>query len=283
MKNYESFLANKNVGAFLSLIKFTEGSDYNILFGGGTFDSFADHPRKIITRRLGGKPLASSAAGAYQFLSRTWDECKQALKLPNFSPHSQDLAALFLIDRRKALDSVVAGEWEKAIELCNKEWASLPGSPYGQPVKKMEVCLNYLDNLTSSEVPPVVAIMEQKPMNSSFLTSLFSAFRAGQEVANPATWKNAQLITNRLGVLGVALLGIARTFGYDFGLTDEQVISAAGIVVGAVFLFNDVSTVVSSSKVGVLGIPRAPVDAGAGTISSGQGQDADVFNTRNHG
>lgn len=280
MRNYSALLPDKNVQAFLALIKFTEGANYNVLFGGGTFDSYIDHPRQKVTRKLGGRPITSSAAGAYQFLARTWDECVSALHLPDFSPRSQDLAALFLIDRRKALDAVIAGEWEQAIELCNKEWASLPGSPYGQPVKKMEVCLAYIDSRLVEEAPPVIAFVEQKPMNTSLVANIFNAFRAGAQVSNAATWKNAQLITNRLGMFGVALLGIARSFGYDFGLTDAQVISAAGLIVGAVFLFNDISTVVSSAKIGVFGVPKPAAEPGAGATPA---QDADVFNTSRHG
>ena len=133
-----------NLRAFLYLIRYCEGTSgengYRTLFGGGLFDSFADHPRQKITRTLGGKPITSSAAGAYQFLTRTWDECARALGLTDFSPESQDRAAVFLIKRRGALPAVEAGNLDEAIRLCNKEWASLPGSPYGQPVKTLAEC-----------------------------------------------------------------------------------------------------------------------------------------------
>lgn len=85
-----------NLRAFLYLIRYCEGTagenGYRTQFGGGLFDSFDDHPRQAITRKLGGKDLTSTAAGAYQFLSRTWDECAKALSLPDFSPESQDRA-----------------------------------------------------------------------------------------------------------------------------------------------------------------------------------------------
>jgi muramidase (phage lysozyme) len=130
-----------NVQAFLRMIRAGEGTDgpdgYRTMFGGSLFDSFADHPRRAITARLGGKPITSTAAGAYQFLSGTWDECRRALALPDFSPESQDRAAIFLIGRRRALDDVRAGRFEVAVQKCAKEWASLPGSPYGQPVKTL--------------------------------------------------------------------------------------------------------------------------------------------------
>ena len=93
-----------NLRAFLYMIRHCEGTagenGYRTQFGGGLFDSFADHPRQAITRTLGGKPITSTAAGAYQFLARTWDECAKALGLPDFSPASQDAAATFLINQR---------------------------------------------------------------------------------------------------------------------------------------------------------------------------------------
>jgi muramidase (phage lysozyme) len=143
--NYKDALANANVKAFLAVIRAGEGTadqdGYRRHFGGALFDSFADHPRKAITAGLGKNKYASTAAGAYQFLSRTFDECKAALSLPDFSPASQDLAAVFLIDRRKALQDVIDGRIEDAIRKCAREWASLPTSPYGQPVKTMEQAL----------------------------------------------------------------------------------------------------------------------------------------------
>jgi hypothetical protein len=61
--------------------------------------------------------------------------------LPDFSPPMQDLAAVYLINRRKALEDVEAGRIEQAIEKCNREWASLPGSPYGQPTRTLAQAL----------------------------------------------------------------------------------------------------------------------------------------------
>lgn len=125
-------LNNKNVQAMLRVIRTGEGTadagGYNRLFGGGTFNGYADHPRQSI-KKWG---LISTAAGAYQILSSTWDETKLLMRLPDFSPRSQDLAALGRIAARGALADVMAGRFTSAIRKCNKEWASLPGSPYGQ-------------------------------------------------------------------------------------------------------------------------------------------------------
>lgn len=131
-----------NLRAFLRVLRAGESSQgddaYRMVFGGGLVDDLADHPRRAITRPLGGRTLTSTAAGAYQFLARTWDECARALALPDFSQRSQDIAAVYLIERRRALDDVLAGRLDAAVAKCAREWASLPGSPYGQPVKTME-------------------------------------------------------------------------------------------------------------------------------------------------
>lgn len=176
MNDYASLLGNANVKAFLALIRYTEGADYWTLFGGEKVSSLEDHPRLFITRTLGGKQITSSAAGAYQFLARTWDECKARLSLTDFSPGSQDRAALFLIDRRKALDDVLAGKWEEAIALCNREWASLPGSPYGQPTKSLSACLSFIRNNTAPEVAAPLPFPKSKE-KPSWLRSLLLLFR----------------------------------------------------------------------------------------------------------
>ncbi|MBK6786356.1 MAG: glycoside hydrolase family 104 protein [Betaproteobacteria bacterium] len=137
-------MADTNVRAFLHVIRAGEGTadedGYRRHFGGELFTDFSRHPNRAITKTLGDKQLTSTAAGAYQFLGRTWSECQAALNLPDFSPASQDLAAVFLIARRKGLEHAIAGRLEQAIAACANEWASLPGSPYGQPTKTLAQC-----------------------------------------------------------------------------------------------------------------------------------------------
>jgi lysozyme len=178
MTDYAQLLSNQNVKAFLALIKYTEGAGYQTLFGGERFTSFDDHPRRAITKTLGGKPITSTAAGAYQFLSRTWDECASAIGLTDFSPLSQDKAALFLIERRRALNAVLAGDWTTALERCNREWARLPGSPYGQPTKTLDTCLSFLYANTKKEEATAPAPFSQpKPEKPSWFHSLLQLFR----------------------------------------------------------------------------------------------------------
>lgn len=130
---------NRNVQAMLAVIRKGEGTadpaGYRRMFGGSMFASYADHPRKsnCFTLRTG-KRLCSTAAGAYQFLTTSWDETAKAMGLSDFSPASQDFAAVGRFAARGALDDVLAGRLTTAMKKLSYEWASLPGSPYGQPV-----------------------------------------------------------------------------------------------------------------------------------------------------
>lgn len=126
-------LNHPNVRALLAVIRRGEGTadenGYRRIFGGQLFTDFKDHPR-ITVRKSG---YTSTAAGAYQFIVSSWDETKRIMNLPDFSPRSQDLAALGRIVARGALADVKAGRFDEAIRKIAREWASLPGSPYGQP------------------------------------------------------------------------------------------------------------------------------------------------------
>lgn len=133
-----ALLDHPNVRAFLRVIRTGEGTadegGYRRLFGGGTFASYADHPRIVVSK----SGYHSSAAGAYQAIASTWDETKRIMRLPDFTPRSQDLFALGRLAARGALEDVTAGRFESAVRKTAREWASLPGSPYGQPTISWE-------------------------------------------------------------------------------------------------------------------------------------------------
>lgn len=131
-------MRNENVQAMLRVIRSGEGTadenGYRRIFGGQLFNGWADHPR-VTVKKSG---YTSSAAGAYQMLISTWDETRATMGLRDFSPASQDMAAVGRIAARGALDDLKAGRFEQAVKKIAREWASLPGSPYGQPVISME-------------------------------------------------------------------------------------------------------------------------------------------------
>jgi len=152
-QRYEELLQRPQVRALLNTIRYAEGTPgeagYQTMFGGGKFDTSKGwrHPDKVISS--GG--YNSAAAGAYQFMPGTWQGTAKALGLPDFSPKSQDLAALYLIDKKRgALDPFLKGE--KFGTVLNKlapEWAALPtssgGSYYGQPSKKLGDLYQYYE------------------------------------------------------------------------------------------------------------------------------------------
>ncbi|MFN6486299.1 MULTISPECIES: peptidoglycan DD-metalloendopeptidase family protein [unclassified Nostoc] len=128
-----------NMRATLDTIAFAEGAKYNMIFGGSTFSSYAKHPNKVI--KLSG--YSSSASGRYQFLNTTWAGLQSSLGLPDFSPVSQDKGAVELIRQKGAVNDVEQGNFESSITKVNSVWASLPGSPYGQPTKTMSALKTY--------------------------------------------------------------------------------------------------------------------------------------------
>lgn len=137
----ETALRHPNVAAMLRVIRAGETNQadaaYRMQFGGHLFDAPPwTHPREAVTAA----GLRSTAAGAYQFLATTWDECAKALELADFSPGNQDLAAVYLMQRRGAIGRIQAGELEAAVKACASIWASLPGSPYGQPTITLALC-----------------------------------------------------------------------------------------------------------------------------------------------
>lgn len=139
-----------NRKAFLAMIAACEGTDnaggYACLYGSTparpkTFASFADHPR-IASPISASDARWTTAAGRYQFMAvspipgggstrvNTWDRLKAKLNLPDFSPASQDRAALELIAEAGALADVDAGRVLEAARKCRGIWASLPGANY---------------------------------------------------------------------------------------------------------------------------------------------------------
>lgn len=145
----EDALANPNVNAFLKAIRLGEGTTddkgYYRIVCGQMFTDTTNHPNvKVWVRRYA---VWSTAAGAYQIIHSTWVGLVDQYHFPDFSPHSQDLAAVALIKGRNALDDVIAGRLSVAISKCAWEWASLPGSLTGQRQEKIEsVKKVYLDN-----------------------------------------------------------------------------------------------------------------------------------------
>lgn len=132
-------LTNQNVKAFLMMIRHSEGTNandgYQYLFGSNPnnqrrFTDFSKHPN--IDEPFGAHNF-STAAGAYQILDKFWVPIQKMYNLPDFSPASQDIAAVEQISERNALQLVMDGKFDQALRLVSNIWASLPYNAYGQP------------------------------------------------------------------------------------------------------------------------------------------------------
>lgn len=150
---------DQNIKAFLYMLQSSEhaypqdvnnGIAYSTFYGGSRFYDFSDHPvntgeKKGVRlsdaqcRASGFKPgCVSTAAGAYQFIKPTWDRIRAiAPRLPDFSPASQDEAAVRLLNSIGALVLIQSGDIEAAIAKSSKTWASLPGSKAQQNPRQM--------------------------------------------------------------------------------------------------------------------------------------------------
>lgn len=134
----------QNRRAFLDMLAVSEGTKglgddgYNVLYGGGLFTGYADHPRRKLTFKIKGKAITSTAAGRYQILAKYYDAYKASLGLPDFGPASQDAIAMQMIREQKALPDIDSGRFAQAVAKCANIWASLPGAGYGQHEQKLE-------------------------------------------------------------------------------------------------------------------------------------------------
>jgi hypothetical protein len=114
-----------------------------MMFTGKRFNDLRRHP-DIVNKSPG---YASSAAGAYQFVTPTWRGVSQQEGLKDFGPRSQDLGALRLI-RQRGVDPARDPITPQTIAKLAPEWAALPTlqgrSFYGQPVKSYGTLVNFL-------------------------------------------------------------------------------------------------------------------------------------------
>jgi muramidase (phage lysozyme) len=140
-----------NARRWLNTIAFAEGTwggdapRYDITFGYTPIKDLSRHPDRVVQS---GK-YASAAAGAYQFMPKTWAGAQKALGLKDFGPQSQDLAALYLL-RQRGIDPNKDPITPETVAKASGEWASLPNlagrSAYGQPVKKFEQLKKFADS-----------------------------------------------------------------------------------------------------------------------------------------
>jgi muramidase (phage lysozyme) len=128
-----------------------ENDGYDVGFAYRTFESCARHPNR---RTCAGR-YCSTAAGRYQFLTRTWEGVARATRAEAFAPGDQERGAEYLVKRVRRVQvpedrPMTATEFSNALKKLSYEWASLPPGRYGQPNKtEAEVREAYCESLGS--------------------------------------------------------------------------------------------------------------------------------------
>lgn len=135
----EALYASPQIRGFLNMLAHAEGTagrgdnGYNVNFGGSLLNSYRDHPRTSRQfKQTDGKTNNTTAAGRYQFIGSTWDDQARKQGLTDFSPRSQDLAAIGLLIQNGAVNDIMQGNTTAAVNKLGKTWASLPSSTYPQ-------------------------------------------------------------------------------------------------------------------------------------------------------
>lgn len=133
--------------------RYESGGRYDVLYGGGRFEGYADHPwsdlyewkagrvKRVDSPRWSEVPTIvkgankgqrSTAAGRYQILAATWVESRDSWGIPDFAPDSQDKFAFLLLRKSGALRAYEEGDLQGAIRRAARLWTSLPTSTTGE-------------------------------------------------------------------------------------------------------------------------------------------------------
>lgn len=152
MADPRQYLNDPKVRKYLDVIAMAEGvkHGYNTIFGNERFGNLNAHPnvRKQF-KQTDGKVNYTTAAGRYQFLKPTWDGLTRQYGLKDFSPQSQDIAAIGLLIQNGALPHILKGDYQTATQKSGRTWASLPSSPYAQPKRSQAEIDKFLGGASS--------------------------------------------------------------------------------------------------------------------------------------
>ena len=193
---YEKFRQTPEAQGLLRMLRFAEGTErggpdsYRVMFGGSLAPDLKQHPDKVMKGR-------STAAGAYQFLTPTWQQQQKKLGLGSFGPVEQDIAALDLARQRTMGLGGLSylqkkGLTPEFVAALAPEWASLPTregkSYYGQPVKNYsELQKTYQHGMQPLSTAQAQGETAQKDVSSSGLFQGFMSGLLGAQQKQPTT------------------------------------------------------------------------------------------------
>ncbi|MEM9542976.1 MAG: peptidoglycan DD-metalloendopeptidase family protein [Cyanobacteria bacterium P01_E01_bin.42] len=142
------------IRAFLDVISWAEtGSigeaSYTVIVfkGGNRIKNFSTHPfvgggwkanQNCAFIRRAGKRVCSSASGRYQIMDFNYRSLTKNEIIRDFTPASQDKAAIYYLQQKGVLKDIAFGNFEKAACKVGGHWASFPCNNYRQPQKKIQ-------------------------------------------------------------------------------------------------------------------------------------------------
>lgn len=148
-----------NEHAFLEMVGMSEGTTtspatkcagYDVIVTGSdgvpeVFTDFSHHPfEHRPSKVINSHGLTSNAAGKAQIMLKWWRIYQPMLKLPDFSPPSQDLYFMQQLREHRALDRLAADDFYGALVAVSGLWASLPGKQYaGQNQRPVAAVLKF--------------------------------------------------------------------------------------------------------------------------------------------
>lgn len=278
-----------NGAALLSTLRGSESNgpnanSYNLIVGGKRFTNYDDHPREFGS--MNGRPVNSTAAGAYQFTKSTWDDVtKQYGPLFDrnkdgkvaFTPQNQDKAAWLLAQDRYA--KVTGGNLEQDLndpakrpqimQALNSTWTSLPGGaePNNATPSRMQALAGYL-----AKYGGAAATAMSGPAGLATAAYQLAPEKVQQAVRDTAI-DQAPVIGSVAGAVGGAAVG-----GVPGGMAGGAAGGAAGQAVKNYMQGNDISKSVGREAalgaVGGIASGARPVLAAGARIAAGAGLGA---------
>lgn len=82
-------------------------------------------------------------------------------------------------------------------------------------------------------------------------TAWLQLFRVGKIAANPEAWKKGQITVGILVSILTAALAVAKGYGYDLPMSNEDLVTVASFILFVIGLFDITATTVSTKKVGL--------------------------------
>lgn len=85
------------------------------------------------------------------------------------------------------------------------------------------------------------------------IPAILRALKAGEELKDPAKWKNVQNSMNVLAIIGTAVITVLRTWFPDLMVSDEELVVYSTIGANILLLANGYLTTATTKKIGVDG------------------------------